>query len=380
MRGNAFSASRYMKYPDGKAKKERKYFSSFAEAKAFRKSNLPVDAQVATAQDGSTLLRQSTEVLFVDLVERWKNDWLPHKAISTQIRYQSYVKHFKYFWNMSVEKIEPTDIDGWIAYLKRPEYLVQGNPTRCDYHHEFSVLRRIFNYYASRFNRNYRQPFIPEHRRMLKVKEKTKVEKDLTVAEVQLFISKLREMVMGTRFEVTYYVALTQYAIYSRVQEVAALHYEDFHFGRNEIVINKKAIWPRMKGMKPFIEAGAKTNGGKKIPMSALARRVVQEWALKSGTRTGLLFQMNGKMLTYRQIDERYTQALRAAGLPFTSTHVLRHASLTEFYDSCKDLLQTQKVAGHRDLRATTRYAKVRDERIVQTQLEVDKKQSCLLI
>lgn len=48
--------------------------------------------------------------------------------------------------------------------------------------------------------------------------------------------------------------------------------------------------------------------------------------------------------------------------------------------DTCKGLLLTQKFAGHRDLRATSRYTKVRDERVKQTLLEVDKKQSLLLI
>ncbi len=69
---------------------------------------------------------------------------------------------------------------------------------------------------------------------------------------------------------------------------------------------------------------------------------------------------------------------MRSAELPYSATHILQHASLTEFYDFCKDLLQTAKVAGHRDLRATEKYAKVRDDRVVQTQKEMDKKLSSL--
>lgn len=78
--------------------------------------------------------------------------------------------------------------------------------------------------------------------------------------------------------------------------------------------------------------------------------------------------------MTYRQIVYRYDQALKAAELPFTGTHLLRHASLSEHYDTCKDILATAKVAGHSDLRATERYAKARDEQVVETQRQMGEK------
>lgn len=117
---------------------------------------------------------------------------------------------------------------------------------------------------------------------------------------------------------------------------------------------------------------GSKTNGGKTVPMSDFAAKVFREWAMKSGVRSGLLFQYRGEVVTYRQISHRYDQALKKAGLPFRGTHLIRHASLSEHYDTCKDILATAKVAGHCDLRATERYAKARDERVVETQRQMD--------
>ncbi len=66
--------------------------------------------------------------------------------------------------------------------------------------------------------------------------------------------------------------------------------------------------------------------------------------------------------------------ALKTAGLPFSATHILRHASLTEAYDTCKDLLLVQRLAGQRDLRSTTRYAKVHDYQVAETQKRMDQK------
>jgi integrase len=95
---------------------------------------------------------------------------------------------------------------------------------------------------------------------------------------------------------------------------------------------------------------------------------------MKSGVRSGLLFHDRGEVVTYRQIAHRYDQALAKAGLPFRGTHLIRHASLSEHYDTCKDILATAKVAGHSDLRATERYAKARDERVIETQRQMDQK------
>ncbi len=67
------------------------------------------------------------------------------------------------------------------------------------------------------------------------------------------------------------------------------------------------------------------------------------------------------------------------AGLPFRATHILRHAALTEAYESCKDLLVVQRLAGQRDLKSTSRYAKVRDQQMTETQKKMDEKFSSIL-
>ena len=115
---------------------------------------------------------------------------------------------------------------------------------------------------------------------MLKVKAKMKVSKDLTVEEFKKFMSSLREVCTEFDCEVIYYLATMQYAIYSRVQEAAALHYEDFDFKRNKITVNKKVQWLRAKGFEDRIVDGTKTNGGKEIPMPDLAGKVFREWTL----------------------------------------------------------------------------------------------------
>jgi integrase len=166
-----------------------------------------------------------------------------------------------------------------------------------------------------------------------------------------------------------------QYAIYGRIQEPAALHVEDFDLANNRLKITKKVQWLKAKGYGSRVVSGAKANGGKIFsPIPTLALNVYNEWRLRSGIRSGLLFQIDGKLIEYRQIQYRYDLALKAAGLPFRSTHILRHAALSEAYAVCENLLAVRDLAGHKNLKATERYAKVRDEKIAKTQRQMDRR------
>ncbi len=358
---------------DGKAKRGWKCFDNFSEAKAYR--NRTLHEPMSATSDPST---GRSKMTLGALIEDWKANWLPNKELTTQIRYHSYIQHFDFLKDMVVEEIQPSDIDRWIVHIKKPEYLTGYHATRCSYDHEYSVLRSILNYYATRKNRNYRLPFLKDHMTMLKVKEKVKPSKDLTVDQFKQVMTAIRDDVMGTKYEVVFYIAMMQYLIYGRVQDAAALQYESFDFAANKIRINKKIQWLRSKKYKDRVVDGSKKNGGKEIEMSSHAAQIFREWILKSGVRSGLLFQFDGEIVPYRVIEHRYTKALRKLGLPFSATHILRHAALTEYYEGCTDLLATAKVAGQSDTRSTQKYVKVRNVTLVKNQRQMDEKLSSL--
>lgn len=368
LRGKKYKARRYVKSIEGNLKEIKRSFESISEAKAFR-NGTSIEKEMLKNHP------KNEAMTFGELVEVWKSDWLPNKDLTTQLRYKCYLRHYEFLWNMKVDEIEPTEIDKWIAYLKRPEYLRQCHSTRASFDHEFTVLRIILNFYSSRFNRNYRLPFIRDHNEMLRVKTKPAIKKDLNVDQLQAFFLALREECLGKEWEVIYYLALMQYGIYGRIQEAAALHFEDFDFSANKIEINKKVQWMRTKGYQDRVVTGLKSDAGKTLsPIPELATRVFKEWILRSGVRSGPLFQIDGKIISYRQIEYRYSNALNKARLAFSATHIIRHAALTEAYEACKDLLLVQRFAGQRDMRSTTHYAKVRDEQAAATQRKIDEK------
>ena len=83
----------------------------------------------------------------------------------------------------------------------------------------------------------------------------------------------------------------------------------------------------------------------------------------------GLVFSVQGKLFEYRQIQAAYNTAFRRAGLPYSSTHVMRHGGCSAVYNLTGDLtiaqqhlgnksLETAKVYAHRNSKALTEVAK----------------------
>ena len=317
-------------------------------------------------------------LLFEDLVTKWQTDYLPHLELSTQVRYRSYVKHFSFLNGRIVEQITASDIDALLVYWKSEEYLSTQHSTRLNYEHEINILKSIFRYYASRVNLSYRMPFLKDHSKMLEVKKGVMAsrKKDLSVEELNLFLSELAKITIGTENEPVYYLAKAQYAIFGRVQDAAALHFEDVDLSNRVVIVNKKIVWPRGLGSKPVLKQGSKTNSGKRIPLSDGDVKLFQEWFLRSGIRSGLLFKHREGPYTYRMIESRYNRAFKACGLPFRGTHIIRHAAITELYDDSQDLRLAQEAAGHSDVGTTQRYAKVREKKFKEAKDRIGEKLS----
>lgn len=369
-RGCRYAASRYEESRSG-TQRSKRHFRTFDEAKSFR-----------TRSKEDCLLNQKSNpdgFLFEDLIALYERTVMSNRAASTAARYPHYLKHFDFFKGRTVENIDTLAIDSWISWLKRPEYLATQHSTRCNYNHEFSLLRGMLGVYNSRINRNYRMPFIKDHKSALKVKETPLIKKDLTPDEFNRFLESLKSICEGTKGEFVYHLAFFQYFTFSRVQEASALHYEDFNFQKGEVSINKKLLFGRSKKEKTVLASGAKANGGKIIPISEMLSKIFREWTLRSGIRQGPLFTVNDNWPSYRFIAHRYTRALKLAGLPYTATHILRHASLTEVQESSGDLNQTKFLAGHRSTKTTERYAKVRSSQVRETQAKLDSKYANIL-
>lgn len=360
---------------DGKPKKEFACFAEISDAERFR------DGGYEASTAGKMKLRQA--------VELWKQAHFPHLELPSR---ENILKVFPdgeerkrwkeprelpcdFLMEDEVESIGPMRIDQWLAHVKQPEFLGTLKGTKLSFTLEYKTLNQALSYYASRINRNYRTPFLSDHRKKLKIKDaKPQAEKDLPVSKLWPFLEAVAEWSRGSEYEyVLEKMAEAQYRTYSRLQEAAAIHLEDADTVAGTTTLSRRIQYLKRGAQRAILSEGHKANGGR-IIRSHEVTNLLLEVALKRGIRSGPLFFVNGKPIAYKVIQNAYNFAHRKAGTGQSSTHVLRHGSLSEFQEIAKDINQTKKVAGHADLKSTLRYAKARDSAVGGSQEQVEER------
>lgn len=334
---------------NGRTREIRKEFDSFSGAK---KAWAELHSTPRALQ-----IRQENPMTFGDLIKVWLEAKRPHLKASTLVRYDSYFKHFKSLFDVTMNELCSTHIDQLLSLWKSSKYLSTSQPTRMNYDHEFSLLSSLFRFYEERSV--FRSPIRKSHYSLLKVRSGEPRKKDLTKDEVDRFFAELKAICPG-KYEPIFYLAQFQYWSYCRVQEAAALHFEDFDKAKGTLTVRRRIMWIRAKGQEDIVDSGLKASETKEIPFSDKLRKLVLEWRIRCGKFSGAMFEIEGRYINYRQIEYRYSKALAKAGIPFRGTHLLRHASLTEAYATTNNILVTRDLAGHTDMKSTQKYAKAR--------------------
>jgi integrase len=342
---------RYSVEVAGRKKVKSAYCANLPEAKKVKLNGGPLKQK-------ATSVSAPKEPLFHEHLEAWKASYLPHLAGPTQVKCMNRMRHLGFFAHMLVKDIDDDAVLAWLSFLKKPENLATMSKTRMNFREEWKLLGMVLKPYRKK-NPSYVMPCLEAQKTKLRVREGQGGTKDLSLEELKAFLKVMRDSCKGER-EVFYYLALFQYGIYGRIQDAAALHFEDFR--GDTVRVARKSIF--IKGNFVGFKEGAKEGQGKTIPMNPYLRRLLNEWKLKfkHAERTGPMFLHNGAPLDYRQIKTRYDYALRKAGISHKGTHLIRHASLTEVYHQTKDLKTTAELAGHKNIVITQRYAKAREE------------------
>lgn len=346
-RGNTYIASR-KRLKDLKMVKEKKAFPTLAEARRWRNSS---------EQDNS---KNNGGKSFKEVIGNYSKIQMPTLRQSTQDSYKRLIeKYISPLQEYKIGSITPEVIDSWIEWLKENT----ERKTRQSFSHELDVLSGIFNFYKD-YNDSFVSPILPRHRKSIKFSNKVSQKaKDLTREEFFRFRDVLKE---GKHGPSMYVLATVQFFQALRISEVAALRSEDIRWHpleeNSRLKIQSSVRYPRKKGMPPEIQEsfknGAKSGGIKEQPI-----RPETALALKNGyldlNKPGLLFlDMEGKLFTYREIQNAYDTAFEKAGLPYTGTHIMRHGGARDVYNRNNgDLAMTQQLLGNRDYRSALVYA-----------------------
>lgn len=149
-----------------------------------------------------------------------------------------------------------------------------------------------------------------------------------------------------------------------RLGELLALPWENVDLSRNEVLVRRILYRVEPDTGRPLWRSGKTMQARRPLPIGedaadALRRhyeRQVGRWAdLKSGWKDyGLVFDRgDGGAYRHEPVEERFYDALDAAGLPRCRVHDLRGASGTALREAGHDLVDIQRRLGHANISTT---------------------------
>lgn len=323
-RGKAFLARR-----PGLEGREVEYHDTLAEAREWRNRLSSAPADVPTGGP-----------LFGDVVAKWKADCYPGLSAGTRLHYDNRLRlHLGPLLERPLYELTPKAIDEWIIRMKANVDRYGKGKIRTSFLKELTLLTIIMrHYFECADDPRFVVPIRRRHRKLARLHNRRPPKrKDIRPEEVAMFIDALAKGPDGLAMSV---MATIQFEHSRRISEVAALEAKDVHQSwadprRSRITFLRHVIWLRGSREDSFVDHGSKTSrdmlSHSMTPRSfdALARYVTAD-------TTGPLFvpAEGGDFFTYRQIQYRYNLALERAGLPYSSTHIMRHGGATSSYDA----------------------------------------------
>lgn len=109
------------------------------------------------------------------------------------------------------------------------------------------------------------------------------------------------------------------------------------------------------------IVRSGKGDAYREVPLNALVRQVLEEWAGERKSRASegeqaFFLGRSGRRLSKRSVDDVVRGLGKDAGISL-SAHILRHTFLTRMVRQGSDLVLVAELAGHRRLETTRRYS-----------------------
>lgn len=339
-------------------------------ARNFRTKELAQDGLRALHR-GETNARPTEEKTLRDVIAQWKTVRYSAIGRGTQEHYDKLLRlYFDPLLDLRISELSPAKVDDWIAWMKSDVDRYKKANQRTSFNHELVMLKTVLGFYEDYCDDDsFKMPIKKRHRIAAKLRNRAVVKpKDLSEADFFAF-RQLLEKRYGVEIAA---LATLQYYDALRISEAVPLEWGDVRFNFEEprlsrLVFSRHVIFARSAKAPPEVEPGLKNSeDGKEHPMLpevfAMLRRL---WRPKA---KGLVFpSAAGGLFTYRQVQYRYNSAFEALGLPYSSTHVMRHAGTRKTFDetggdegiAAQQLGNTAsvKVYAKRSVHAFTNYA-----------------------
>lgn len=359
-----YMAKRYDVGMNGKRRRVVQFFDNLEEARKWQ-----VGRAAHKKSDGVLAIAVSCDddsPFFGEMIVEWKRRRYPQLALGTRNQYDKIIQlYFGSLLPLRLRQITSQRVDEWLDELKSPKSRAMKRVTRRSFDHELTLLTTVLRYYFEYHEPEFQFPIKRRHREAIQLKGRAtpSINKNLPEDRFLKFREQLRGLKNGQMWAA---LATVQYYQALRISEAVGLYWEDVHFDfgqlqNSRLIIVRSVYWPHKKGEPSFVRIGfknAEANGGvKELPMFPETFRALMS-RYEEGAR-GLVFHINGEHLDYKLIQYTYNRAFRLAGLPYTSTHIMRHGGCRKLLNrEHGDLGVAQQLLGNSSLKTTLVYAK----------------------
>lgn len=352
---------KYYTYKKVNGRQVSKTFEDLNEAKRWRSSP---DIFHCDSKFKELTFTEVTKRFFEHNSNKWK--------ITTKELYESYLKHFDFFSSLAMNQINSYAVDEWLRRLKSSEYLSALHNTRVHYQNELTLLKQICTFYSEYMDESYVHPCKKRHNadcivsyeKYRQAKERSKI-KHLSMDDCKNFLSELKKDAQRKEaYWVFYYLATFQLLSGCRIGEICALNWSDIDWQKSQVRVSKTVQWARNNQRETLIGSSTKTGRERIVTLPVQLIQALQKWRQMQDRSVGLVFSPNPfHPLGYRSIQFRYNKAFSGLGLPFRSTHIMRHSFATHWLTHSGGAIQSlQRQLGHSSPEQTLHYAKITDE------------------
>ena len=135
-----------------------------------------------------------------------------------------------------------------------------------------------------------------------------------------------------------------------RVGEVAWIQCQNISLRDNLLVIKDCCIWSYQSKKFSYLKPITKNGEIREVRLTDGLKEILGRRLLLKNSESDFLFHLEGKPLSYRQIQYQYNKALKMAGVEdISSTHFLRHSAANLVRLFSNSLEYAQAITGHKD-------------------------------
>ena len=311
-------------------------------------------------KDPSALFEtDKSEMFFSDCFKKYLKEAFPLLKRSTR---ETYEARFRYFIkgplpHMRMGELKAHAVYNWIEWLKKQETI--KNKNRHTFKHELKFLSVILNWYRNFIDEDFNIPITKKHRQLCHYKPVPPKRPDYFAKpeELRAFVKWLKEH----RSNPVYWrLAVFMLSTGARVGEACGMCWDAVDFKSGLARVIRRTAWEQ-RTKRPYLEETTKTSSSVRLLLlSDELLTVLKEMKLESENKSELLFtDSEGELLKYNAIQSSFNASFMALGLPWRSTHILRHSYATAALMATRDISSVQASLGHTSSRMTERYAKV---------------------